>query len=105
VRATAGSIFNIPVIMCGHAEFLDYVALNMLDLIVTDVRACRSLYESDLRRSVAFSFGNEARGVSEALGLKATESVRIPIPGKAESLNVAIAAAVCLYEAVRQRTG
>jgi len=105
VRATAGSIFNIPVIISGHAEFLDYLALKMLDLIVTDVRARRSLYESDLRRPVTFAFGNEARGVSEALRSKATELVRIPIPGKAESLNVATAAAICLYEALRQRTG
>jgi TrmH family RNA methyltransferase len=105
VRATAGSIFNIPVIICGYSEFLDYVALKMLDLIVTDIRARRSLYQSDLRRPVAFVFGNEARGVSEVLRSKAIESVKIPIPGKAESLNVAIAAAVCLYEAVRQRMG
>jgi TrmH family RNA methyltransferase len=105
VRATAGSIFNIPVIMSGHSEFLGYLALKMVDLIITDVRARGSLYESDLRRPLAFVFGNEARGVSETLGSKTAESVRIPIPGKAESLNVAIAAAVCLYEAVRQRTG
>jgi TrmH family RNA methyltransferase len=105
VRATAGSIFNIPIIVSGHSEFLDYLALKVLDLIVTDVRARRSLYESDLRRPLAFVFGNEARGVSETVGSKAAESVRIPIPGKAESLNVAIAAAVCLYETVRQRTG
>jgi TrmH family RNA methyltransferase len=105
VRATAGSIFNIPVIICGYSEFLDYVALKMLDLIVTDIRARRSLYESDFKRPVAFVFGNEARGVSEVLRSKAIESVKIPIPGKAESLNVAIAAAVCLFEAVRQRRG
>ena len=105
VRATAGSIFNIPVIVSGHSEFLAFLTLKMLDLIVTDVRARRSLYESDLRRPVAFAFGNEARGISETLRSKAAESVRIPIPGKAESLNVAIAVAVCLYEAVRQRTG
>jgi TrmH family RNA methyltransferase len=105
VRATAGSIFNIPVIICGYSEFLEYVTLKMLDLIVTDIRARRSLYESDLSRPVAFVFGNESRGVSEVLRSKAIESVKIPIPGKAESLNVAIAAAICLYEAVRQRRG
>jgi TrmH family RNA methyltransferase len=104
VRATAGSIFNVPVISVDHQDLLDYISAMDIDLIVTDVRAQRSLYDCDLRNGAALAFGNEARGVSEFLGTKTPWAVRIPIPGKAESLNVAVAAAVSLYEAVRQRT-
>ena len=105
VRATAGSIFNIPVIMAEHSELIDFVTSKDIKLVVTDIRANRSLYQIDLTRPSAFAFGNEARGVSAILAAKAAASISIPIRGKAESLNVAAAAAVCLYEAVRQRMG
>ncbi len=103
VRATAGSIFNIPVIKADHSDFIYFLTSRNINLIVTDIRAQKTLYQSDLTGPSAFAFGNEARGISEALAARADESVRIPIPGKAESLNVAVASAVCLYEALRQR--
>ena len=64
----------------------------------------RSVYSSDLRGTVAFAFGNEGAGLSAALRAAAHELISIPMPGKAESLNVAAAAAVCLFERVRQTT-
>ena len=104
VRATAGSIFNVPVIGMDHSELFNYLSNMDIDLIVTDVKAGHSLYDCDLKKPVALALGNESRGVSQAMTVKADHVVRIPIQGKAESLNVAVAAAVCLYEAVRQRT-
>lgn len=103
VRSTAGSIFNIPVVAAGHGEFSDYLESKGIDLVVTDIRARKTIYETDLRRPVALVFGNEARGVSRQLQHRAADFVRLPMPGKAESLNAAVAAAVCMYEAVRQR--
>ena len=61
-----------------------------------------SLYECDLRGAVAFAIGNEGAGLSAALQQRA-RTVRIPMPGAVESLNAAAAAAICLFEAVRQR--
>ena len=70
--------------------------------LVTHLEGSTSLYTQDLRGPVAFVFGNEGAGVSaEALAL-ADARVRIPMPGHAESLNVAMAATVCLFERVRQ---
>lgn len=60
-----------------------------------------SLYDLDLRGPVGFAFGNEGAGLSQAL-CAAARPFRIPMPGKVESLNVATAAAVCLFERVRQ---
>jgi TrmH family RNA methyltransferase len=59
-------------------------------------------YEAELTGRVALLFGNEGAGVSAALREAAHGSIAIPMPGKAESLNVAAAAAVCLFERVRQ---
>jgi len=68
-----------------------------------DAHGATSLHECDLRGPVAWIFGNEGAGVSPVLAGRASERVRIPMPGKAESLNVAAAAAICLFEQVRQR--
>lgn len=63
------------------------------------------LYSMDLRGEVAWLFGSEGKGISAALLLLVDADVTIPLAGHNESLNVAAAAAVCLFEAVRQRRG
>ena len=65
--------------------------------------ASTAYYDADLTGRVAFIFGNEGAGVTPALRALASASISIPMPGKAESLNVAAAAAVCLFDRVRQR--
>jgi TrmH family RNA methyltransferase len=72
-------------------------------VVATDARADRSVYSADLRGPTAWAFGNEGAGLSSALAAAATLRVAIPMPGAAESLNVAAAAAICLFEQVRQR--
>ncbi|MDE2117761.1 MAG: RNA methyltransferase [Betaproteobacteria bacterium] len=62
-----------------------------------------NLYDCDLRGKLAFALGNEGAGLSEGLLAAVNRHVAIPMPGKVESLNAAAAAAVCLFEAVRQR--
>lgn len=63
----------------------------------------RELYEADLRGPVAWLFGAEGRGVSPEVAALATGTIVIPMRGAIESLNVAAAAAVCLFEQVRQQ--
>jgi TrmH family RNA methyltransferase len=63
-----------------------------------------SLFDADLSGPVAWVFGAEGAGVSAELAARAGLRLRIPMPGPAESLNVAAAAAICLFEQVRQRT-
>jgi RNA methyltransferase, TrmH family len=74
-------------------------------LLATSLQATHSLYDCDLRGNVAFLVGNEGAGLSADLLNLATQKINIPMPGKAESLNAAAAAAICLFEAVRQRAG
>lgn len=70
---------------------------------VTDLAGAVSLYDADLRGPVAWVFGSEGEGVSAAVAACATLKVKIPMPGRLESLNVSAAAAICLFETVRQR--
>ncbi|MCW3478541.1 RNA methyltransferase [Neisseriaceae bacterium JH1-16] len=70
--------------------------------LVTALDGAVSLYRQDLTGPVAFVFGNEGSGVSDSLQALAPARVKIPMPGQAESLNVAMAATVCLFERVRQ---
>jgi len=103
LRASAGSFFNLPAIEADTEEFLPWLKGKGIKLCGTDARAEISLYETDLKGPVAFVFGEEAHGLSRELRERADLLIRIPILGKAESLNVAAACAVVLYEAVRQR--
>jgi RNA methyltransferase, TrmH family len=103
VRATAGSIFNVPVVRTDRADLLEWLAGNKIPLAVTSADAPKSVFDTDLDVPVALAFGNEAQGVSGLLRKAADLILKIPIYGRAESLNVATSAAICLYEAVRQR--
>ena len=73
-------------------------------LLATSSHASATVHQADLSAPVAWLFGNEGTGVAPELVKRAQQQVAIPMPGGAESLNVAAAAAVCLFEAVRQRS-
>jgi RNA methyltransferase, TrmH family len=106
VRASAGSLFHLPVV--AGARLTDAVAAMRqagLYIIAADGRAGRSLDDTDVRARLheptAWLFGNEAWGLPADLAALADEAVAVPIYGKAESLNLAAAAAVCLYASAR----
>jgi TrmH family RNA methyltransferase len=71
-------------------------------VIATTLNAETSLYRTSLRGPVAFVFGNEGTGLSDALLQASAEQISIPMPGGTESLNAAAAAAICFFEKVRQ---
>jgi len=101
LRAAMGGHFCLNI----HAQ---QDLLNIADnfpgkLLATTLQASSSLYECNLNGNIAFMLGNEGAGLSGELRARATHPVTIPMPGGVESLNVAAAAAICLFEAVRQR--
>ncbi len=73
-------------------------------IIATHLHARQSIYDADLTGTIGLVFGNEGAGLSRAVLDAAKEIVAIPMPGATESLNIAAAAAVCLFERVRQGT-
>lgn len=104
VRSTAGSLFHLPVLTgAGLGEVLEALDGAGLAVLAADGSGPVGLFDADelLARPCAWLFGNEARGLSpEALG-RAEAVVSVPVLGAAQSLNVAAAAAVCLYASVR----
>jgi TrmH family RNA methyltransferase len=104
VRSSAGSVFHLPVVRdAGTAESIGALRSRGMAVYGAGTGGDRSVYDLDLRRPSAFVFGNEAWGLSDEVASLTDGMVRIPIPGAAESLNLATAAGVFLFEAVRQR--
>jgi len=115
VRATAGSLFHLPLVMgVPVAQAVGAMREAGLRILAADGRASRSLDEtgpgapgapgepgSPLGQPTAWLFGNEAWGLPADLLALADDAVAVPIYGKAESLNLAAAAAVCLYASAR----
>ena len=100
LRAGMGGHFVLDV--HESADLLKIAARFPGRVVAASPAATENLYDCDLRGAVAFAIGNEGAGLSAAL-LALSRPVAIPMPGKVESLNAAAAAAVCLFEAVRQR--
>jgi RNA methyltransferase, TrmH family len=106
VRASAGSIFRMPIVRSVPAEEgIDALRANGWRALATSPNGTSDLYSLDLSRPTAFVFGNEASGVSGGMAARCDGSVRIPLPGGAESLNLAAAATLCLFEWARARRG
>ena len=102
LRASAGSIFSIPVVSDPDATAaVSAIGAAGLAVLATTVDGEISLDDADLASPTAWLFGPEAHGLSAELAGMATHRVLIPMPGNAESLNVASAAAICLYQSSR----
>ncbi|MDT5337481.1 MAG: methyltransferase, TrmH family [Mycobacterium sp.] len=102
LRASAGSIFALPVLEVPDATAL-IAALRVagLQVLATTLDGDLSLDDADLSIPTAWLFGAEAHGLSPDVAALADARVRIPMSGSAESLNVAAAAAICLYQSSR----
>ncbi|WP_167473996.1 TrmH family RNA methyltransferase [Nocardia arthritidis] len=104
VRSCAGSLFHVPV---ARERDIDAVLTGLrsagITVLATTAKGEVDLDDSDeiLRGPVAWLFGNEAHGLDPEVAARADHRVRIPIHGRAESLNLAAAAAICLYASAR----
>ena len=104
LRASAGSIFSVPVVVEADANAA-VAALRAagLQVLASTLDGERALDEAEglLGRPTAWLFGPESHGLSDEIAGQAEHRVRIPMSGGAESLNVAAAAAICLYQSAR----
>lgn len=101
LRAGQGAHFALAI--HEDADLAGFMADYRGTTAVTCLDGSTSLYEADWQGPLAWVFGAEGQGVSPALIAAARLRIRIPMPGAVESLNVAAAAAVCLFEAVRRK--
>lgn len=103
IRSTMGSLFYIPVIMDDEKFTITKSLINKgFSLLSTSLDGDKDFYNEDLKGKMIISVGNEGNGVSEEIYELSDKKVKIPMPGGAESLNVAIATSIILYEKVRQ---
>ncbi|MCV7194547.1 RNA methyltransferase [Mycolicibacterium brumae] len=102
LRASAGSIFAVPVITePDPAAVLGALRAAGATVLAATLDGEQDLDDADLSTPTAWVFGPEAHGLSTELAALADHRVRITMPGDSESLNVAAAAAICLYQSAR----
>lgn len=103
IRASAGTYFAVPIAAAPTAEVIGWLRERPIRVVVTRVDADLLYTDADLTGALALVFGNEAQGLTAEWDGADGETVRLPMLGIADSLNVSASAAVVLYEARRQR--
>jgi TrmH family RNA methyltransferase len=103
IRASAGTIFSVPVAAASTTEVLPWLGEQGLRIVTARVDAERVYTDADLTGPLAIALGAEAEGLSSSWASPGFEAVRLPMLGIADSLNISVSAAILLYEARRQR--
>ena len=103
IRASQGSVFTVQTASANAATTVDFLRSRNIAIIASSPDATDAIWDVDLTGPVALAIGNESSGLGPEL-LGAGLQARIPMLGSADSLNASVAAAVALYEAVRQRS-
>lgn len=104
VRSTMGSLFHLPVIKVDDTlGAISYLKAKGFKIICTYLTNAEYYYNINIQNKSIIIIGNEANGVSERLKAQADCLVKIPILGKAESLNVAVASGILMYEVARRK--
>ncbi|MEF8810104.1 MAG: 23S rRNA (guanosine(2251)-2'-O)-methyltransferase RlmB [Bacteroidales bacterium] len=104
VKTSAGALYKVPV--CRTPDMistLDYLYQSGIQVVAVSEKSDQNYYEADFTIPSALVMGSEDKGISGGLLNKLDQSVRIPLAGEIESLNVSVAAGIIMYEVVRQR--
>ena len=103
VRSTMGAIFRVNIIESDNLlETLKIIKKHKFKIVSTSLQTEETIYDIDYTKKVIV-IGNEANGVSKEILDISDNKVKIPMPGKTESLNAAVATGIVLYEYVRQK--
>ena len=103
VRASIGTLFTQPVVEASTAETIEFLKAHHIQVVAATPHTQTLYTQMDMRGPTAIVLGTEQYGLSQAWMEQAQTQVRIPMLGKADSLNVAAAATILLFEVVRQR--
>lgn len=103
VRASVGTLFTVPVIESDGASTLKWLKQHNIAILAATPSAAKEFTQVDLKQPIAIAVGTEQLGLSQMWMKEADIQVRIPMCGVADSLNVAMATTLLLYEALRQR--
>lgn len=103
VRASLGTVFTLPLVVAGTAEVLAWLRANGIRVVAARVDGSVPYTDVDMTGPTALILGSEAWGLTEEWSGDDITAIRLPMRGRADSLNVAAAAAILFYEARRQR--
>lgn len=103
VRASIGTVFTVPVVEATVPDTIAWLRNKEISVIATTPHTDILYFDSDLRGPAAIVMGSEHEGLSDRWLKEADLLVRIPMKGEADSLNLATATTILLYEAIRQR--
>lgn len=105
VRIACGAAARVPVVAVSNlARTLEQLDKHLVKCVGTSDRATDDLYDTELTGPLAIVLGAEENGLRRLTTERCNQLIRIPMAGKVECLNVSAATAVCLFEAVRQRS-
>lgn len=104
IRASQGAFFDIPVVETENSELIPWLATHGIAAMVATPHADELVWDANLKMPLAWIMGTEHDGVSDDWLKPPHKTVRLPMKGITDSLNVSTAAAVMLFETVRQRT-
>jgi TrmH family RNA methyltransferase len=103
IRASVGTVFSLPLAAATVEQTLSWLRDQGIRPVAARTQASQAYTDADLRGAVALVLGSESDGLSDAWQDSVIEGVRLPMRGRADSLNVSVAAAVLAFEARRQR--
>lgn len=104
LRSTMGSIFHIPIVLgVNNLDVFEALKKHNLKTFATHLNGKCSYFDAPMSKGGAILIGNEANGLCEETSNMADVLVKIPMPGRAESLNASTAAALMMYEMLRQK--
>jgi len=103
VRASMGAVFNVKIIACSQADFIAFATTWQGQFIGTTLAAAMDYRQADYKRSLILLMGNEQAGLTTPLIDMCDQFIKIPMQGRSDSLNLAVATGVVLYAALDQR--
>lgn len=104
IRSSTGAVFTIPVVCTNQEDIFSFLKSKRIKTCAATPSAQKTYTKVDFKGAWALVLGSEDKGLTDFWLLAADSTVKIPMRGQADSLNVSITAAIILYEAIRQRT-
>ena len=104
IRASTGTVFSVPTVMADSQSVLDFLTRYKIKTCSMFPQSSSLYTDVDLTGSVAIVLGTEDKGLSEFWQKHTDMQIKVPMRGKADSLNVSVCAAIVIYEAIRQRS-
>ncbi|MDR1886760.1 MAG: RNA methyltransferase [Prevotellaceae bacterium] len=103
IRSSLGCVFTVNTVTCTSEQTFEWLKKNDITVYAAELESSQWYYNEDYTKSSAIVVGTESTGLSDFWLRKADKRIKIPMKGKADSLNVSVSTAIITFEAMRQR--